>query len=292
MAEQVGVFDKIWISSDDTTYNALEFLEGTTLGANETFLDTNGIRGTRQHRAERVRRTQRQTSGTLQLAPVASELDLLLPWILGTAKTNDATPIPIAETVPARYIKTFRDGTKHLYDGLKVNRAVFSAAEGGPLGLSIDVLGVDEATDADTTETDTIDDDAGPYVLSDGALTVGGTSYQFRSVQIEINNALQVKFNNSATPTAIHATDLMIQVSLSLPYGDATALYGSAISGVAVVATFTNGNRSLVFTLAGVAAPKQPLPIGQRAARDLNWTGMARRTGSTAPLTVTNDSSA
>lgn len=288
MAEQVGVFDKIWISADDTTYAALEFLEGTTLGLNQTFLDTNGIRGTRQHAAARVRETQRATSGSLQFAPSATELDLLLPWILGTAESADV--FALAETVPARYIKTYRDGTKKLYDGLKVNRAVFSAAEGGPLGLAIDVLGVDEVADGDATEADTIDDDAGPYVLSDCVLSVGGSSYAFRSVSIEVMNALQVKFNNSVTPTAIHATDLMVQVSLSLPFGDATALYGSSIAGVAVVATFTNGNRSIALNLAGVAAPKTQLPIGQRSARDLTWVGVARRTGSTAPISVTNDS--
>ncbi len=289
MAEQVGVFDKMWISADDTTYTAFEFLEGTTLGVNETFADPNGIRGTRQHAAGRVRRTQRATSGTIVMAPVATELDIFLPWILGTPESADA--FALAETVPARYIKTYRDGTKHLYDGLKVNRAVFSAAEGAPLGMSLDVLGFDEVTDGDATETAAIADDAGPYVMSDCVLTAGGNPYPFRSWQLEVSNALEVKYNNSVTPTAIHATDLMVQVSLALPYGDASALYGSALSGVSVSAVFTNGNRSITFALAGVAAPKTPLPIGQRAARDLTWVGTARRTGSTPPVSVTNDSS-
>jgi hypothetical protein len=288
VSEQVGTFDKIWLSANGSTYSAVEFLEGSTLGAQETFTDPNGIRGSRQHAAARTRRTQRFTAGTLQTAPSASELDLFLPWILGAAEVSDV--FDLAETLTARYIKTYRDGTKHLYDGLKVNRAVFSASENGPLGLSMDLIGVDEATDATTTETDTIDDDAGPYVLSDCALTVGGVSYNFRQISVEVNNALQVKYNNSLTPSSILATDLMVQVSLSLPYGDASALYGSSVSGVAVVATFTNGTRSLALNLAGVAAPKQPLPIGQRGARDLSWVGVARRTGSTPPISVTNDS--
>lgn len=288
MAESVQVFDKLWISADDTTYTALEFLEGSSLGAQESFLDTNGIRGTRQHAAGRVRRTQRSTGGTLQFAPVASELDILLPWLLGANESTDV--FALAETVPARYIKTSRDGTKHLYDGLKVNTGTFSAAEGGPLGLTLNVVGVDEATDGDATEADAIDDDAGPYVMSDCALTVGGTEYQFRQMSVEVNNFLQVKYNNSVTPSSITATDLEVRVSLALPYGDASALYGSALSGVAVVATFTNGNRSIALNLAGVAAPKQPLPIGARGPRDLAWSGIARRTGSTAPISVTNDS--
>ncbi|AWM35906.1 hypothetical protein GobsT_63610 [Gemmata obscuriglobus] len=289
MAEQIGTFDRMWLSADDATYTAIEFLEGTTLGLNQTLTDTNGIRGTRQHSAGRVRETQRQVSGTIQMAPVASELDLLLPWILGGNENADA--FPLAEAVPARFVKTYRDGTKHLYNGLKVNRAVFSAAEGGPLGLALDVVGIDEAVDTDPTEADAIDDDAGPYVMSDCVLTVGGQAHQFRSISIEINNALQVRFNNSVTPSSISATDLMVGVNLSLPYGDTAALYGSAISGVAVVAMFTNGNRSIAFNLAGVSAPKQPLPLGQRGPRDLTWAGTARRTtGGAPPIAVTNDS--
>jgi hypothetical protein len=275
---------------DDVTYTAFEFLEGTTLGANETFTDPNGVRGSRQHAAARVRRTQRSTSGTIVTAPSATELDKFLPWILGADESADA--FALAETVPARYVKTYRDGTKHLYDGLKVNRAVFSCAEGGVLGLSMDVLGVDEVTDGDATESDPIDDDAGPYVLADCVLSGASTQYAFRQISVEVNNALQVKYNNSVTPSAIHATDLMVQVSLSLPYGDASALYGSSVSGVTVVATFTNGNRSLALTMSGVAAPKQPLPIGQRSARDLTWVGVARRTSAPLPpIAVTNDSS-
>lgn len=288
MAEQVGTFDKVWLSADDATYTAFEFLEGTTLGVQEQFMDTNGIRGTRQHSAARVRRTQRFVSGNINTAPSASELDLFLPWILGANESTDV--FALAETVPARYIKTYRDGTKHLYNGVKVDRATFSASEGGPLQLSMALMGVDEATDGDATESDTIDDDAGPYVISDCVASVGGTEYQFRSIQIDIANALEMKFNNSVTPTAIHATDLQVQVALSLPYGDASALYGSAVTGVSVVATFTNGARSIAINLAGVAAPKTQLPIGQRAARDLSWVGVARRSGSTAPISITNDS--
>lgn len=286
MSESIRTFDKLFISADDVTYNALEFLDGSALGVVETFLDPAGIRGTRQHSAERVRRTQRFVQGTLRFAPVATELDLLLPPILGAAEAADV--FALAETIPYRYFTTSRDGTLHKYQ-VKVNRAVFEFSENAPLTLAIDVIGIDES--AGSARSEAIADDAGPYVLSDAALTVGGTSYNFRSGSIEINNFLEVKYNNSVTPSSIHATDLQVQVSYLFPYGDASALYGSSLSGVASNLTFTNGNRSCLFALAGIAAPKQSLPLGGRGARDLPWTGMARRTGSTDPITVTNDSS-
>lgn len=290
MAESIRTFDKLWISSDDSTYYALEFLDGSALGVNETFTDTNGIRGTRQHSAERVRRTQRNVTGTLRFAPTASELDLLLPWILGADESTDV--FALAETVPARYLKTLRDSTKYLYDGVKVDTATFSVASGGPLTVDVTVAGVDETADGDATESDAISDDAGPYVISDSpsnGVTVGGTAYQFRAMQVTVRNFLEVLYNNSITPTAIHATDLEVAANFVFPFGDATALYGTAVGGVAASLALTVGNRSVTFALAGLAAPKQQLPFGGRGARDLNWSAVARRTGSTAPISITND---
>lgn len=288
MSESIGTFDRVWISTDDATYSALEVLEGSSIGVQEQFTDTNGIRGTRQHSADRVRRTQRMTQGRFQLAPSANELDLVLPWILGANESTDV--FALAETVPARYLKVLRDADKKLYDGVKVNGAEFACAENQPLTLSLDLMGVDEATDGDATETAAFADGSGPYVMSDCVVSVGGTQYQFRQLSIQVQNALEVKYNNSITPTAIHATDLIVNVQLGLPFGDASALYGSSVGGVTVVATFTNGSKSLAITCAGVAAPKTPLPFAMRRARDLSWGGVARRTSAPLPpISVTND---
>jgi len=79
---------------------------------------------------------------------------------------------------------------------------------------------------------------------------------------------------------------------MGLPYGDASALYGSAVGGVAVVATFTNGARSLVLSTPKVQVPRTPLPFGARGALNLDWTGTAGGNGTTAgsELAVANDS--
>lgn len=287
MAESVQAFDKLWISSDGTNYTALEFLEGSAIGLNETFINPDGICGTRQESAERTRRGPRSVVGTLIFAPVAGELDLLLPWILGA---DEATNVfALAENLPARYFKTSRDGTRHVYDGCKVNRATFQFAEGAPMTLAVELAGVDEG-DGGTEPADGISDDAGPYVLSDAVLTLASAEYAFRAGTLVVDNFLEPKWNNSLTPTSIRATKLQVGVNLTLPHGDASALYGSSVSGIAGSVAFTNGSRSCTFNLAGIQAPKQPLGFGGRGARDLVWQGMARRTGSTAPISVTNDS--
>jgi hypothetical protein len=291
MAEKVGIFNELYISSaaSDAAYTELEFIiEGTQIGLNEQFLDSAGGTGSRSRPSERVRRGIRAVQGQLVFQPSPLELDILLPWALGGSKSTNT--IPLAETVPARWLRTRRDDVWHTYDNCKVDQITFSANEGSPLVVSMSFQGFDEtASDAPTTPT-ALDIAGGPYVFHDCVLTVAGTEYAFRQFSLSVSNALEMRHNNSITPTSIHATDRQVQVSLGLPYGEATALYGSALGGVAVVATFTNGSRSLVMTMPKVQAPKQGLEFGTRAAMTLPWTGIARRDGSTAELTITNDS--
>ena len=225
--------------------------------------------------------------GRLNFAPNAAELDLLLLWILGTDKATNT--FAVAETVPGRYLRATRDGSTDAYTGVKVNRATFSCSEGGILQCSLDVIGVDESSGS-SVPTATLDNTDAPYVMADCVLSIGGTEYPFRSWQLTIDNALEVRYNNSPTPTSIHATDLNVQVQLQLPLGDAGAAYGTAVSGVAVVATFTQGAKFVRFTASGVSAPKQAKDFGTRQALNFPWVGTARKTGSTSCISVDNDS--
>lgn len=289
MAEKVGVFNRLFLSSGaaDSGYTQVEFMEGSGLGLGEQFLPSTGLVGTRSHAAERTRRGLRQVNGQLAFQPTPAEFDLLLPWALGGTKSGNN--IPLAETVPFRWLRTDRDGTFHIYNNVKVSQITFSASEGSILGCQMQVAGFDEATSTVPTFT-ALDNTGGPYVMHDCVLSVGGTEYPFRNWQLTLNNVLEVRHNNSVTPTAIHATDRDVTVAVGLPYGDASALYGSAIAGVAMVATFTQGSKSIVFTCPAIQAPRQPLELGTRAGLTLSWAGAARKSGSTAELTVDNDS--
>lgn len=289
MPESVGTFDRLFLDPTASgSYTAVEFLPGSTLGLSEQFLDPSGIRGVRGHQSERVRRGLRQTGGTLLFNPTPADLDLLLPWILGTAESSDT--FALGETVPEGQAKVSRDGTWHLYDQLFVNRATFTASEGTLVQLAVEVVGVDEAST--TSASGSIADATQPYVMTDAVLTVGVTGYGFRSFELAIDNHLEVRHNNSAVPITIHATDRTVSVALGVPYGDGSALYGSALGGVAVSLALTNGNTSLTFAMPKVQAPRSPLEVGNRASRTMAWQGVARRSGSSAELVVTSDSSA
>jgi hypothetical protein len=274
MAESIGTFDTLSISSDGSSFTVFEFKDGSSIGLMEQFYDSNGLRGSRQHNSARVRRGMRQVQGQLLFEPSAAEYATLISWI------GDGSP-----TVPARYVRAGRDGTGFEYTGCKVAQATFSASEGGPLQVAVGVQGIDESSTTAPAGS-AIVDGSGPFMLSDAVLSVGGSNYAFRQFSLTIDHGLETRFNNSLTPSSIHATDLNVQVSLGLPYGDASALYGSALAGVAVVLTFTNTvtTTAVTITLNNVAAPRQPLPFGGRTARTMDWTGVARRNGSTPPF--------
>lgn len=291
MAEKMGVFSKLYLSpgeADSGTYAQIEFLEGSSLGLTEQFLDSNGMTGSRFRLAERTRRGTRQTQGQLTLAPTPAELDLLLPWCTGGTKSGDI--IDPAESVPSRCLRADRDGTVELYDGLVVSNFSLSASEGSILQMAISLAGKDEASSTTPTSPTAIDTTAGPYVFHDCALTVGGTTYPFRQFGLSCDNMLETRFNNSVTPTSIRSTGFAPQVQLGLPLGDASALYGSALGGVAVVATFTNGARSLTITIAAAQAPRTPKPFGTRQMLTLDWGATVRKSGSNPIVRFTNDS--
>ena len=288
MADKVGVFNRLgWASGASTATVEFEFLEGSSLGLSENFIDVNALRGTRSHPSERVKRGTRRVDGNLSFAPTPLELDTLLPLILGGTKTTNT--IPLAETVPEHDWLAVRDGTIWHYNGAKVDSATFSCSEGGPLQVSLSIIGKDEVAEGSMGSL-TTDLTGGPYTLMECVATVGGTAYEFSAFELTISNALEAKFRNSATLTQIKATDRIVTVSLPVSQGDASALYGSALAGVAVVVTFTSGTRSLVFTMNKVQAPKSPLPFGQRGILDFPWQGVARKDGTTLELVTTNDS--
>lgn len=290
MADQVGTFNRLgW--DDDTTVATKEFpfLEGSTLGLEETFFDGDGIRGTRSHFIDRVRRTQSRVVGRLLFAPTPAELVTLLP--LGYGGTPAGTSYPLAETVGLTNWIAVRDGTSYAYAGCIVDTMTISAAVGGPMTVALDVIGKTETVSSGTIGSNTIDaSTGGPLVLSDLAVTVAATTYEVNQIEITVRNFIEVRYRNSVTPTQLLATDREVSVSADFSLGDAAALYGSTIAGVAVVATFTNGAVSCAFTMSKVTAPKQALPFGQRGILDLPWRGVAKKTGSTAELTTVLDS--
>jgi hypothetical protein len=289
MADKVGVFNRLgYAASGVTTATAeFEFMEGSSLGLSENFIDTNQIRGTRSHSSERVRRGTRRVDGQINMAPTPVELATLLPLIFGG--TPSGTSYPLGESLTLFNLFGVRDGTVYTYSDCVVSQATFTASEGGPMQLSVTLIGKDEAASG-SMGTAAIDLTTQPFVLMDAVVSVGGSNREVSSFQLSIDNAVEAKFRNSATITQLKAMDRTVTVDLPFSLGTDGALYGSALAGVAVTVTLTNGGTSLAFSMTKVQAPKNPLPFGQRGILDLPWRGTARKDGTTLELTTTLDS--
>jgi len=286
MSEKVGVFNRLcWGSSSPGTVE-LEFLEQSTLGLNEQWFNAGGLMGQLGEHSERTAQGTRRVEGNLRFCPTPVELDTLLAIITGTA----STPFALATTGPTtHYWGANRDGTLYNYAGCFVNTAVFRASEGNPLTVELGIIGTDETVSGSFPAV-AIDLTNTPYMLQEATCSLGGTGYNFSSFALQIDYGLEVKYRNSATPTVIKATKRTVTLGLPVSLGTASALYGSALAGIAASVTFTNSGCSCVFTMPAVQAPRQPLPFGQRGVLDFEWQGVCRKSGSTVELSIANDS--
>lgn len=257
---------------------------------NEQIFATDGLRGTRSKLSERVRQNTRAPSYTVTMHPNSVELDYLLPLILGGAEVADA--FPLAETLSSFTTWIDISTTRYRYLGCMVSSARFYSTQGGPLALDLTV----EAMDADNSGTAfaslSISVAAGPYLHADCAATVSASAYEFADVALTVDNMLKVdRFFTGQTRVSLIPTDRTITWELSGPSGDNFAnLYGLTASGVACVATYTNGNRSLAFTSNKVSFPRLPPQVNVLDEVMLPLTGTARKDGATLELTTVNDS--
>lgn len=300
MAPSQGVFTQLGISATVPVSNRFDFKSGS-IRKIQTLINGNGLRGTLEEDISRVRTGPYRVNGAISFEPNAAELALLLPWILGANASG--TTYALADTLQSRFITTDQVVKVPTHAGCGVDRAVFRATKGQPLGLQVDVVGQTEGGVATSTYAEgapaaagtfpslTIDTATGPFVFTDLGLSVGGNTYNAEDFELEVSNNIDKdRFFNSLTLTALVKRERKIRFRTRLPYGDAAAVYGSGAAGAAVVATFTNGTVSVVFTMPAVAFPAEGPEIRGRNEIMLQIQGDAYHSSSTNSLTVTLDS--
>jgi len=282
-------------AASSTTPDAEYEFTDLSLRLNEELIEAMGLRGTRSKASERVRQNTRAPGFTITLQPNSVELDTWLPRILGGSESTDS--FPLAETLPT-FVATFDLVTTRLsLTGCKVNSAVFRSGAGQLLDVTLDVEALDFSTSATAWSTFSLAvSTVGPYIFSDSAsgLSIGGSTYQFFSWSLECRNELDLtRFLNSQVRVSLPEQDRKIIWTWDGPHGDNwSGLNAPSSAGVASVAAFTLGGRSLTFTSNKVAYPR-PFPVTpMRAEMRLPLSGEARKDGSTEALTTVNDSSA
>lgn len=292
MAAAQGYAAQLGWASSGTADTRFEFIS-ESLRLEESFHYPGGIVGSRSYPGERVVAGLNRVSGSIVMQPNSVELDSLLPFILGANESTDT--FALADALQERDITVDRVTKVFTYADCVCARAVFSATSGGPLTLSMDIVGRTETVgNSGTFPSLTLNVDLGPYMAhNNSTATVGGSTVTWRDMEIVIDNMVDDgRYLNSQSLVSAIAQDRMITVSLTVPYGDSSAFYDLSASGVATVLTFTIGNRSITFSFAKVHYPAVSPVVEDKSEIWLPLSGRACKSGSTNELIVTNDSSA
>jgi hypothetical protein len=267
----------------------MEYEGSLNFGKNQPIMKTSGIRGTRSHVVERTRMGLIAVGGSINFIPGPADLDLLLYWLCGTAKSGNN--FTIAETIPEFYVGIDKVAAMYLYSGCKMMQATISGSTGSFLSFVGDIIGKTETAGTISGMSALVPSLATPYVFHDCTMTIASTTYQVKEVSLVFNNGLKPdRYMNSITRTDIPELDRVITVSLGLPFtSDTLALYDYGINSAAVVITFTNGGYSFTITLPAVQFPTQPQTLPGREEIILPLSGQAMKTGTTLECVFAND---
>lgn len=287
MTAAIGTLSRFGLDTVSPVTKSLAFVR-EDVHLEEHFVDAKGLTGSRGHPVEGVRAGTRRVVGSVTLQPTPTEWSYILPWVFGAAPTGNgssATPYVYAlqEALGSAYYLTFDRATKVLtYSGCQVARMTVEGSQGEPLRVELEVVGVDETVgSAGTFPAISNDLTAPPFMFQDCVITANAVTYNARSFRLVLDQHLEDdRWLNSATLTGIYALDRTVECPLTLPYGDASALYGLGTAGFAVDLKATNGTHSLEFNLPSCVAPRRSptVPGRQEVFMDLPVTG--KRSGS------------
>jgi hypothetical protein len=273
----------------NTSSEPYEFLN-ESVQKRAVILDTNGIRGTRSHSEERTKAGINECGGTIVLNPSPADLDLLLPRILGATEATDA--FLVAETLPPFGLLVERVAEQFQYTDCKINRATFRSRAGELLELELDIMALSEIVGtAFPAITPGIATNNDPFVFHEGVITLVSGARVCTEFEISIDNQLRRRFSNSVNATDLTAGDRVVTCKFVTPYtASELDLYAQVTAGSTGTVVFTNGTITTTFTLGVIQFPDVTPTISGKDEIFLTLEGIARKTGSTADIAVTNDS--
>lgn len=251
-----------------------------------------GLRGTRSLHKNRTRTGPYRVTGAIELEPTPTDLDSLLPYILGAAESSDV--FAVDETLTAMAILIDRVEKRFLYDNCFVNRGVFRFSQSDPvLKLILECEGGDETVSATAFPSITPDTQM-PYIFSDAVFTLGGSTREVKDCEIVVDNQLDTeRWMNSLTRDAMQSQGRLVTVRCTVPYSSANAdLYAQALAGAAGTIVLTHAGYSgvtLTFAFAALQVPDNSPVISGKVETDLVLDMTARMSSSTREIIVTND---
>ena len=299
----MGVAAQLGMGASSPVTEAYEFLS-ENLALDHELLRTEGLRGTRLHPAERVRLGRQLIGGTIVMQPTYAELVNLLPRIVSAAQAGAGlNTYTVSDTQPAAFAVSVDRGAKvFTYAGCRCGRATFRSGVGQPMELALEVEALSESQGNAGTFPSLTVSATPPFIYADAALTLGGATYQVHEWETTIDWHLKTdRFANNVSRTDLPSMDLTVTARFLVPFtSDTAALYdaGGGVSGVTGSVNLTylgagggGAGVNLQFSYANLIFPARKSPtVAGRDEINLSLEAEARKSGSTAPLVVTLDS--
>jgi hypothetical protein len=189
------------------------------------------------------------------------------------------------------------------YGPCYVSKVTFSASAADPLlKMSMEIECGSETVGNSGTWAGTSQITRRPFIFSDSAsgVTIAGSTYTIFGFELTLDNRLLAnRFVNELYRSSIPATDRLVTCKLTLPYTSTeSGLYGVAVgsfgSASIVMAnaeeTISSTVSTLTFTMGGLFQypARSPSVTGKANEIHLELDGVARKSGSTAELSITN----
>lgn len=276
----------------DTSSEAREILSSTLKETVER-IENEGLRGTRSRHGERVVPGLKRVAGDIVMNVNPADMDLDLPRILGAAESTDV--FAVAETLPDFWVMIDEVAKLQKFNNCKVQKATWRGQKGQPITLTLTVVGKSRTEAAAGGFPAVTYSTLEVYVFHQGVLTLQGSAVEMEEFELTVENVIDPKFRNSQTATDVSPGDRIVTLSCKVPYDTTNcAIYTAESAGTFASGTlvFTNGNRSITFTLNNLKSiPETPDVPARGSELMLNLNYRAYMTGSTREIVVTNDSS-
>jgi hypothetical protein len=263
-----------------------------------THLQTDGIRGTRQHIGDNVVSGTRRVGGTIKTKPTPAFLAKFLPYILGGTGSGgtNGTQYLLEETLPSFNLVKDCVTKVFTYSGMVVNKATFRGRKGEEVELELDLQGIDESVGAaGSFPTLTISTEQ-PFAFfaSASGVTINGVGSRLMDdFELTIDNKLDLeRFNNSQVRTALPPQDQEIEFKCTVPFTtDDVDLYNMSLPGLAASLVFVNGSKTIAFNMGCLQVPsKTPVVPGKHEIM-LPLQGFARKLSSVDSLVIESSDS-
>lgn len=275
----------------DSSSIPIEIILPESLIETAEILETNGMTGTTDHNKERTRAGLKRVAGSIKIACSRVVLDTLLPYITGSAESSDV--FALADSLPEFYLMIDRGAKVYTYAGCRIAKATFNGAKGDILFLDLEIEAEIETIGNTGTFTALTNPTEKPYLMSDGVLTLQGSSRVFEKFSLTIENRLNTElFGNNLSRYDIPLIDRVITLQTDCPWDtDNTDLVKQALDGAAGTLVFTNAEVTsdiLTFAMAAIQYANVTPSMGGKDVTNLPLTGMVRSSGSTKSLIITN----